>query len=349
MSLVAAVWLIARTLPPGSRITAVRIMFAPIASPFTPKQPQEKVAKTQEGASSSATNKAPPPLPAAHSKGGPKPKGKAKAKGEGTAEWEEWDEDDYGVENTHKQSAMRKKERKLLEQLSLLALKLDEERAQSCRDNNFVLEMPSSHDLARKMEWTAEHYREAGEKAWEEAKGAEGKEKAWRGHPLGKKPVAMLQGLLYRLAEFLEAPGMKDKVVEAAAGAEQEGKEERMKKAFEQLQSLAGIGKVASTSGFRTTRCFTVKYKKDGGEGEEEEDEDMAEEYTKWIFATPDVQLNQVMENVRDSKLLDPLGISLGSDFGPRSREAKEIGRLAFGKGKGKGKGKSGGMFSRKT
>ena len=98
------------------------------------------------------------------------------------------------------QTAARAKEKKLLAAMASLCLKLDDERAQNQRDQNFVLTMKSSHLLAAQMSWSLDHYKEQGEEAYKKAADDGGN---FKGNPLGKKPTVMLAALLFRLGELI--------------------------------------------------------------------------------------------------------------------------------------------------
>ena len=195
--------------------------------------------------------------------------------------------------------------------------------------------------LATKLLWSTDHYKEQGDKAWEKAQ-KEGEQ--FLGNPLGKKPVALFQALLFRMAELAEAEGVAEEVLKkyvaksVAAGAE-EGEEKAKERVQRVMLQLVATGKAASKKPVRTTRCFMVSYV----EVAEEEDDEV--EMVKWVAATPDPAVNSLLEEIRDMNLFEPVGVTLVHDFGPRTKEAKAIAKLAFGKGKGRGRGR--GLFSK--
>ena len=60
-------------------------------------------------------------------------------------------------------SGLTTTERRLLEHLTKLTLQLDEDRAQSARDHNVVLEMGEDHALAVQIRDTEARYKAIGE------------------------------------------------------------------------------------------------------------------------------------------------------------------------------------------
>ena len=91
---------------------------------------------------------------------------------------------------------------------------------------------------------------------------------------------------------------------------------------------------MATKSSFRASRCFFVKTKGvlPGSSGEEQE-------LFKVIFASEaEPMLMDMFCNLRKCQGLRALDLHFEFDWGPASKLAKEVGRLAFGKGQGKGK-----------
>ena len=329
MQIFVAVWheqfaLISLPLP---SLLCLANMFGPVGSPVQP--PPAKKANLAQVAGAKAAQK-----------GATKRKGKA----EEAAWFANYDEDEE--EERAASGSNRVQERKLMEAMVGLCLKLDVERAQAHRDRNVVLAMKSNNNLAVKMQWCMEQYKSAGGKAWEKAQ-EEGEE--YMGNPMGKRPVALFRALLFRLAEVCEAEGAVDMLVQkyvekmmAENSTTDEAAKTRAKERAQRvLSSLVQTGKEASQHPVRTTRCFTVNYTEVGDVDDAEEEAEM----TKWVAATPDPQVHALLDEIRTMNLLAPLHIHFMDDFGPRTKEAKAIAKIAFGKGKGKGRGR--GLFQR--
>ena len=209
---------------------------------------------------------------------------------------------------------------KLGKALARLVLQHEDTLCSSSRDDNFAMAMKSEVQLNQALLNGADIYNEAGKK--------ERKDKGddYRGHPMGKKPNAFMKMVLFRLAEVMTAN--KDKILEASAqGPEPQDTQKAIKLLLDQ-------GAVACEKEFKmtATRCFFIKTEDGAGK-----------ELTKWIFALnhPNhIDLKMAFNLIRNNGCLVAIGISLEADTGPRSKAAKEVQKLAFGRGAGSSRAK---------
>ena len=184
----------------------------------------------------------------------------------------------------------------------------------------------ASGPQARALQYGLDFYVAAGEAAIKEAKDLN---KPFTGRPHGKRPTALFNSMLYRLAQYLDQEGMDPVLIEFRAKFPDQV--DNVKAA---MVALCEIGAAAVKKHTRTTRCFKV----DISMPVKEEEQDGV----KWIFGTPCVTTFGHLQVLRESDVLKPSGVELCYDFGPRSNAAKEVQKIAFGqKGEGKGKGQN--------
>ena len=97
------------------------------------------------------------------------------------------------------------------------------------------------------------------------------------------------------------------------------------------MAQLIEAGQKCLQTPVRVTRCFSAAAQSEDGS-----------KLVRWILATPDRKLADLLDEVRQGSALRSWGVEVKFDWGPRSKHAKELQKLAFG---GKGRGKSQPMF----
>ena len=96
---------------------------------------------------------------------------------------------------------------------------------------------------------------------------------------------------------------------------------------------MTEAGQKCLQSPVRVTRCFSAAAQSEDGS-----------KVVRWILATPDRKLADLLYEVRQGSVLRSWGVEAKFDWCPRSKRARELQQLAFG---GKGRGKSQPMFPR--
>ena len=91
------------------------------------------------------------------------------------------------------------------------------------------------------------------------------------------------------------------------------------------VAQLIEAGQKFSQTPVRVTRCFSATVQSEDGS-----------KVVRWILATPDHKLADLLDG------FEIVGVEVKFDWGPRSKHARELQKLAFG---GKGRGKSQPMF----
>ena len=102
-----------------------------------------------------------------------------------------------GMKSPTDEEEVPERDSKLVMALARLALQHESERRANARDDNAVFSMPSSGELAKELQWAADKYVETGAQLKKE------QGENYKGHPIGKKPDAMLASLLYRMHQAI--------------------------------------------------------------------------------------------------------------------------------------------------
>ena len=204
-----------------------------------------------------------------------------------------------------------KEQQEMFEAIAKLSLQLEGERRAKARDDNFVFEMSKASALAKTLAWAEEAYKTEGDKKRKE----QGDD--YKGHPQGKKPDALLASLIVRLVEAIKKAGdgsIEGYVRSKLTSLSQQGQED----AVAVLYVLDG--RAQQPMEIRSTRCFKIETKEDGGE------------MTKWIAAaTRDKELETAFSTTRKFGLLSGIGVTVAEDFAPMSGAAKQVQKLVFG------------------
>ncbi|CAK0866780.1 unnamed protein product [Prorocentrum cordatum] len=173
------------------------------------------------------------------------------------------------------------------------------------RDDNFTLTLKAGTKLEMALEEGLQNYIVTGNAA------REGEN--FQGHPLGKKPDALLRSVIFRLAQAYT--GNVKEVEDAAKNGQAH---ELVQNALQVLKQWGAIAQDMDVI-VRATICFKVKLT----EG--------AEDQVRWIWAVnhhPD--LKSALTVLRTNGALKAAHVLLGHDHGQRSKVAKQIEELAF-------------------
>ena len=204
-----------------------------------------------------------------------------------------------------------KKQKEMFEAIAKLSLQLESERRAKARDDNFVFEMSRASALAKTLAWAEEAYKTEGDKKRKELGDN------YKGHPQGKKPDALLASLIVRLVEAIKKAGdgsIEGYVRSKLTSLSQQGQEDAVKVLY------VLDGRAQQPLEIRSTRCFKVETKEDGGE------------MTKWIAAaTRDKELETAFGTTRTFGLLSGIGVTVAEDFAPMSGAAKQVQKLILG------------------
>ncbi|CAK0843448.1 unnamed protein product [Prorocentrum cordatum] len=184
---------------------------------------------------------------------------------------------------------------KLTNLMCRLLLQHEAAHQADARDDNFTLTLKVGTKIEMALENGLQNYIATGKSAREGDN--------FKGHPLGKKPDALLRSVIFRMAEAYE--NSSQPVQEAVKNGTNP---EKALGALEVLQRWGSIAKDTEIMA-RATRCFKVKL----AEGDVEQ--------VRWIWAVnyhPELKL--ALSTLRDKGGLKAAGILLGHDYGQRSK-----------------------------
>ncbi|CAK0879420.1 unnamed protein product [Prorocentrum cordatum] len=184
---------------------------------------------------------------------------------------------------------------KLTNLMRRLLLQHEAAHQADARDDNFTLTLKVGTKIEMALENGLQNYIATGKSAREGDN--------FKGHPLGKKPDALLRSVIFRMAEAYE--NSSQPVQEAVKNGTNP---EKALGALEVLQRRGSIAKDTEIMA-RATRCFKVKL----AEGDVEQ--------VRWIWAVnyhPELKL--ALSTLRDNGGLKAAGILLGHDYGQRSK-----------------------------
>ena len=204
-------------------------------------------------------------------------------------------------------SSMQAQRCELLTQVARGYLELKEDVGQRARDENPVARVSEIHPLALGMAQSIEHYDNIGKENKPNQPG-------YHGHPLGKRPDAMMKALIVRVIQLVES---EDKKVQLELQAQEPLARASLENAISLISEQA-VKILHSSSDLRATRCFRVLC----------DTSEHTVEHKFIFFMSSETALMNAFRILRDAGFGHSFGFFLERDTAPRGGRSKRVHQL---------------------